>query len=213
MTEWLNDNDKRVYTLIRNRLVHGQESPTLREINEILEKTSPRSAVLSLMRLEKAGLIVRSPGNKIRLTRESVDQNASISTIEIPLVGEVAAGNPILAEENIQAMIPVSTAFAKLGSKYFLLRIVGFSMNLAKVRGVNIDDKSIVLVRQQNFADNGEIVVALINDEATVKIFNPVQGAVVLRPMSTESIHKPIVLTDNCLIQGVVVAVLPSDLY
>lgn len=213
MIEWLNENDKRVYALIRNRLVHGRDTPTLKEINEILEKSSPRSAVLSLERLAKAGLILRAAGNHIRLTREAVDHNSSISTIEIPLVGEVAAGNPILAEENIQAMIPVSIAFAKPGFKYFLLRIVGDSMNLTKVRGAIIEDKSIVLVRQQSYADEGEVVVALINDKATVKIFNPVPGAVVLRPRSSNSDNKPIVLTENCIIQGVVVAVLPGDIY
>lgn len=210
--EWLNENDKRVYALIRNKLVHGIDSPTLKEIIEILGKSSLRSAVLSLDRLEKAGLITRSTGNKIRLTREAVDENSSITTVDVPLVGEIAAGNPILAQENIEALIPVSLAFARPGNKYFLLRIAGNSMNLAKVRGANIEDKSIVLIKQQSHADEGDIIVALINDSATVKFFHSVPGAVVLKPRSTDSEHKPIILTENCLIQGVVVAVLPSDI-
>jgi repressor LexA len=118
-----------------------------------------------------------------------------------------------LAEENVEAMIPVSTAFAKPGSKYFLLRVVGHSMNLAKVNGVPIEDKSIVLVRQQPSAENGQIIVALLNDSATVKFFEKTPGAVILRPKSTKTEYRPTVLTDNCMIQGVVVAVLPSDLY
>ncbi|MEK7511246.1 MAG: S24 family peptidase, partial [Patescibacteria group bacterium] len=67
-------------------------------------------------------------------------------------------------------------------------------------------------VRQQDCADDGDIVVALINDEATVKILEQKNGMVILRPKSSDP-HMPIVLSDNCIIQGVVVAVLPADLY
>lgn len=211
MTEYLTDSDKKVYSYIRNRVVHGLGTPTLREINEITEKSSPRSAVLVLQRLEKAGLIKRL-GRKIRLISESLSSNASISAVNIPLVGTIAAGAPILARQNIETTIPVSTGLARPGFKYFLLHVSGTSMNRAKVRGTKIENGSIVLVRQQNTADNGNIVVALINDEATVKIFEKKNGMVILRPNSSDP-HKPIVLTDNCIIQGVVVAVLPSNLY
>lgn len=213
MVEWLEEKDKKAYSMIRNRLINGVDSPTLAEINEVLGTTSPRSAVLSLERLEKAGLIRRMPGNKIRLTSESINDNKSISTVDIPLVGTIAAGIPILAQENLEAMIPVSTAFARPGSKYFLLRVKGNSMNLAQVRGVNIDDNCIVLVRQQPSADEGEIVVALLNDVATVKVLKRARGAIILQPKSTKAIHRPIVITEDCIIQGIVVAVLPGDLY
>ena len=212
MQNQLNESDKRVYAFIRNRIVHGEDSPTLAEINEITERTSPRSAVLALERLERAGLIKRT-GRVIRIVSTSVEDNGSVSTIDVPLVGAVAAGAPMLAEENIEAIIPITTAMARPGSKYFLLRIVGTSMNLATVGGVLIEDGSIVLVRQQESADDGQIVVALINDSATVKILERTNGMIILKPKSSVSTHKPIVLTDNCLIQGVVIAVLPSDLY
>ena len=75
-----------------------------------------------------------------------------------------------------------------------------------------IQDGNIVLVRQQVVADNGDKVVALINDEATVKVFERTNQAVILRPKSHNPKHRPIVLTENCQIQGVVVAALPSDL-
>ncbi len=209
--ESINDNDKKAYAFIRNRVVHGQGTPTLREINEVIGKSSPRSAVLALERLEKAGLLKRM-GRVIRLVGEALASNTSISAVEIPLVGTIAAGAPMLAEENVETTIPVSTGLARPGSKYFLLRVSGTSMNLAKVRGVKIENGSIVLVRQQNTADDGEVVVALINDEATVKILERKNGVVILKPKSSDP-HKPIVLTDNCIIQGVVVAVLPPDLY
>lgn len=212
MTETLSDKDKKVYALIRNRLVHGLDTPTLREINEVTEKSSPRSAVLALERLERAGLIKRT-GRKIQLVSFGMRDNYSISTVNVPLVGYIAAGIPMLAKENVEAIIPVSTGLAKPGSKYFLLRVVGDSMNEAKVGGVKIKNGSIVLVRQQPSADDGDKVVALINDEATVKILERKNGMVILRPKSSKTEYGPIVLTDNCIIQGVVVGVLPPDLY
>lgn len=210
MPQYLTDSDKKAYAFIRNRLVHGLGSPTLREINEVTGRSSPRSAVLVIERLEKADLIKRS-NRKIRLISPSLEQNKSISTVDVPLVGAIAAGAPMLAEQNIEATIPVSTALARPGAKYFLLRVVGTSMNLARVNGVNINDGDLVLVRQQGAADDGNIVVALINDEATVKVLDRRGGVVILRPKSSDP-HTPIVLTDNCRIQGVVAAVLPSDL-
>lgn len=212
MPKFLNDSDKRVYAHIRNRIVHGEKTPTLEEINGITGRSSFRSAVLVLERLEDAGLI-RRDGRRIELVSAGLENNKSVSTVNVPLVGSIAAGAPMFAEENIQAFIPVTTALARPGSKYFLLRINGNSMDLAKVNGAKIENGSIVLVRQQPTADDGAIIVALINDEATVKILERNSGTVILRPKSSSPNHRPIVLTDNCIIQGVVVAVLPADLY
>lgn len=212
MPDFIKDSDKRVYAFIRNRLVHGEGSPTLSEINGITGKSSLRSAVLSLERLERAGLIKRI-GRNIRLVSAGLEDNRSISTVNVPLVGQIAAGVPMLARENTEAIIPVTTALAQPGFRYFLLRVVGDSMNLARVKGEKIEDGSILLVREQSTADDGDKVVALINDEATVKILERKNGMVILRPKSSNEKHRPIVLTDNCVIQGIVVAVLPSDLY
>ncbi|HRG33554.1 MAG TPA: transcriptional repressor LexA [Saprospiraceae bacterium] len=213
MIEFLSESDKRVYALIRSRLINGLETPKLREINEITGKSSPRSAVLALDRLETAGLITRIGGNKIRLTNELLKTGLTISTVMVPLVGSIAAGIPILAEQNIEAQIPITTVIAKPGKKYFLLRVLGDSMNEAIIKGERIEDGCLLLVQQQFTAENGQIVVALINDEATVKVFERKNQLVILRPKSNNPIHTPIVLSENCLIQGVVVAILPSDLY
>lgn len=201
----LSDKDKKAFALIRNKIVHYGESPSLREINEVTGGRSPRSASLVVERLIAAGLITKQGRSLFLANTQPTD---SISTVDVPLVGSVACGGPMFAEENIQAHIPVSTALAKKGSKYFLLRASGDSMNQA---GINSGD--LLLVRQQDTAETGDRVVALINDEATVKIFERGADAVILRPKSTNKEHKPIVLTDNCIIQGVVQAVLPSDIY
>ncbi len=205
MTNNLSDKDKKAFALIRNKIIHYGESPTLREINEVTGGKSPRSASLVIDRLVESGLIKKSGRN---LILANTYNESSVSTIEVPLVGAVACGTPIFAEENIQTYISISTRMAKKGSTYFLLRASGDSMDEA---GINSGD--LLLIRQQDSAENGEKVVALINDEATVKVFEKTRDAVILRPKSKNKNHKPIILTDNCMIQGVVVAVLPSDLY
>jgi repressor LexA len=201
----LSDKDKKAFALIRNKIIHYGKSPTLDEINEVTGGKSPRSASLVVDRLIEAKMI-KKEGRTLKLV--GIHSTQSISTINIPLVGSVACGMPIFAEENIETLIPVSTALAKTGSKYFILRAKGTSMNNA-----GINDGDLLLVRQQETADDGQKVVALINDEATVKILEKGNGVVILRPKSKDKSHKPIILTNNCTIQGVVVAVLPSDLY
>ncbi len=205
MNNNLSDKDKKAFALIRNKIIHYGESPTLREINEVTGGKSPRSASLVIDRLVESGLIKKNGRNIILANTYN---ESSVSTIDIPLVGAVACGTPIFAEENIQTYIPISTRMAKKGSTYFLLRASGDSMDEA---GINSGD--LLLIRQQDSAENGDKVVALINDEATVKVFEKTRDAVILRPQSKNKNHKPIILTDNCMIQGVVVAVLPADLY
>ena len=202
----INEKDKKAFSLIRNKIINYGKAPSLREINEVTGGKSPRSASLVVDRLIKAGLIIKK-GREIVLANTIKSVN-SVNTVDVPLVGAISCGAPIFAEENIETYIPVSTALAKKGSTYFLLRAIGDSMNLA---GINSGD--LLLVRQQQAIDNGEKVVALINDEATVKIIEKKNGVVILRPKSTNNTYKPIILTDNCIIQGVVVAVLPADIY
>lgn len=199
------EKDAKTLKLIRNKFVHFGVGPTLAEINEATGGKSPRSASIILDRLEKEGFIKRRDG---KIASIAFEKPNSISTANIPLVGSVPCGAPLLAAQNTETYLPVSTALAKKGSTYFLLRAIGDSMNLA-----GIDSKDILLVRQQETAENGDKVVALIDEEATVKVFERKNDVVILRPKSKNSTHKPIILTDNCKIQGVVVAVLPSDLY
>lgn len=201
----LSDKDKKAFALIRNKIIHYGKSPTLSEINEVTGGKSPRSASLVVDRLIEAKFIKKNGRN---ITLVSSHSTNSVSTINVPLVGSVACGTPLFAEENIQTHIQVSLALAKKGFNYFLLRADGDSMDEA---GINSGD--LLLIRQQATAESGDKVVALINDEATVKFFERTNDAVILRPKSKNKVHKPIILTDNCMIQGVVVAVLPSDLH
>jgi repressor LexA len=204
MLEYLSDKDKRAYSLIRHHLLHKGKKPTLEDINQVTGGKSPRSASLVIERLTKLGFL-RKYGRNLKLTEKRIDAE-TISTVNVPLVGRVACGLPMLAQENVEAFIPVSTTLAKPKEKYFLLRASGDSMNIA---GINSGD--LILVRQQSSANDGEQVVVLVNDEATVKEFHHKGNYITLLPRSTNPIHKPIILTEDCAIQGVVKAVIPSD--
>ncbi len=169
---------------------------------------SPRSAALIIDELvQKKILAKRSDGTLQLIVKQFENNRTHARTVNIPLVGTVACGAPILANENIEGLISVSIDLARPSFRYFLLRAQGDSMNNA-----GINDGDILLVRQQNYAENGDRVVALIDDEATVKIFEKTDSAIILRPKSTNTKHKPIILTRDFRVQGIVKAVLPSDI-
>lgn len=190
---------------IRNWLMHHGRAPSIRELMSAIGYKSPRSAQDIIEKLEEKGVLKKSTTGSLKLIKDPESSSTHAQTIDVPLVGVVACGAPILAEENIEAMIPVSTTLAKPSSKYFILRAIGDSMNLE-----GIDDGDLVLVRQQNDAVNGEKVVALIDNEATVKEFHKTNGIVILKPKSSNPNHKPIILTEDFMVQGVVTTVIPN---
>jgi repressor LexA len=184
---------------IRNSLIQGSKSPSVREIQRHLGYGSPRSAALIVEKLIKTHRIERKADGRLRLLEELQESDSHARTVQIPLVGPVACGTRLLANENVEAMIPVSTVLAKPGHSYFLLRAKGDSMNAA-----GINDGDLVLVRQQETADTGRVVVALIDDEATVKEFHRTPTTIVLKPRSYSNHYHPIILTKEFQIQGVV---------
>src|ERR1051326_1367303 len=192
---------------VRNALVHEGHSPSVRELCVKLGYRSPRSGFLILNSLIKKGWVNRRSGGDLQLKRDLAEGRSNERTIDLPLVGSVPCGMPVLAEENIEAFIPVSVNIARGGGRYFLLRAQGDSMNEA-----GIEEGDILLVRQQESAENGDRVVAVINDEVTVKEFHREKDVVVLKPKSRNKKHRPIVVTENFIVQGVVVSVLPSSL-
>lgn len=170
-----------------------------------LKYKSPHSAAVIVDRLVAMGLLSRKSDGSMKVDKPLVEEDRHAQTVDIPLVGRIAAGSPLFAEENIEAHIAVSTQLARPPHKYFLLRVNGDSMNQA-----GIDDGDFILVKQQPTANNGEKIVALIDDEATVKEFQRGKDAVVLKPKSNNTKHKPIILTRDFLVQGVVVATIPK---
>jgi len=191
---------------IRNWLVHEGRSPSVRELMGVLKYKSPRSAALVINRLIAGGALRRRSGGELQLLRTKMGGLEGAQTVDVPLVGSVSCGSPVLAEENIEAFFKISTNLVRPPHRYFLLRAKGDSMNKKGIR-----EGDLILARQQTTARNGEIVVALVDGEATIKEFRRLSNVIILQPRSTNSAHKPVVLTDNVAIQGVVVTTIPIN--
>ena len=205
MKTQLNHKQANAVRYIRNRLMHKGKTPSVRELMTALGYKSPRSAALIIEELIQKDILRKRPNGDLQLIEDIDADSVHAHTVDIPLVGMVTCGVPILAQENIEGFIPVSVSLAKPGFKYFLLRAKGDSMNEA-----GIDDGDLILVRQQPAAQNGDIVVALIDDETTVKEFQHRKNCVVLMPRSSNKKHKPIILTENFQVQGVAVTTIPN---
>ena len=166
---------------------------------------SPRSAAVILEQLYEKGALRKGPNGNWQFIDQQIVTSEAVQTVSIPLVGAVACGTPILAEENIEAFIPVSLKLAVPPYQYFFLHAKGDSMNEA-----GINDRDLVLVRKQSHAENGDLVVALVDDEATLKEFYKKGAVVLLKPRSSNKKHQPIVLTADFQIQGIVVSAIPQ---
>jgi len=191
---------------IRNWLMQKSRTPSIRELMVELGYKSPRSVQDILQQLEEKGVIKKLDKGDYQLVMDPDLGPVHAQTTNIPLVGVVSCGMPILAEENIEGYVPVSTSIAKPGSKYFLLHAQGDSMDRA---GINEGD--LILVKQQPTANEGDKVVALIDSGATIKEFHRTKDMIILKPNSSNERHKPIILTDDFQIQGIVLAIIPKS--
>ena len=170
---------------------HGYP-PTVREIGEKVGLASPSTVHAHLANLERAGLIRRDPTKPraLELTGRAERAHAGSETHALPLLGQIAAGGPLLAEQNVDAYMSVPEPLSR-GGEEFLLRVRGDSMQDA-----GILEGDYVVVRRQQDARNGDIVVALVGDdesadEATVKRFFHDDGGVRLQPENDA--YQPIV--------------------
>ncbi|EKE13622.1 MAG: LexA repressor [uncultured bacterium] len=181
---------------IKTYIKNNDKSPTLNELKEILKLKTISSVQRHLGALKTKGYLIVAKN-----ISRGLRPNSSVNpTINLPLVGTVACGTPILAEENIEAYIPYDANKLKGNSSdYFFLRAKGDSMNKA-----GIDDKDFVLIKKQNTAEVGQRIVALIGEEATIKKFNKASNHYILEPESTNLENKPIYVFENLLIQGIV---------
>lgn len=195
-------NDQAVINFIQEYYRNNNQSPTLEEIKTSLGYKSLTSVQRSIISLENAGYIQRTSQKRgIQLVVNPTE------THNVPLVGSVACGSPILATENIEGYIPTDVSILQGNtSDYFYLRAQGDSMNLAQ-----IDNHDLVLIKKQPTAENGDKVVALIDDSATIKVFQKNDEFIALLPKSTNPKHHPIILRENFSIQGKVVKVLKLD--
>lgn len=183
--------------------IRNSVPPTVEELRRILGVGSTRTVLRYLDALKEEGYIDRWSG--ARGLRMRKGPAPSLETRLVPIVGEAAAGPLMLAEENLLGQVQIPKDFLKpASSKFFLLRVRGDSMNRAKVEGQTIEDGDLLLVRQQERADPGKIVVALVDGEATIKKLVKGPGYYVLKPESTNPRHRPIIVAQAFRIQGTV---------
>jgi repressor LexA len=197
---------RKVLQVIRESIATRGYPPSVREIGELVGLKSPSSVAYQLDALQRKGLL-RKDANRpravdIRPAEEVADTAARAgrpAPAYVPMVGRIAAGGPILAEQAIEDVYPLPKEIVGEGST-FLLRVVGDSMQDAA-----ITDGDWVVVRQQPTAENGDIVAAMIDGEATVKSFRRKDGHVWLIPHNPA--YEPIA-ADDATVLGKVVAVI-----
>jgi repressor LexA len=193
----LTNRQKEVLSTIQELTLKMGFSPTLKEIRDYLGYKNITSVQRHTEALKRKGYLV-SDKHKPRSLVVKKDLKHKYN---IPLVGVVTCGQPILAQENIEAYIPLEVKGDP--KDFFILRVIGDSMNKA-----DINNGDLVLIKKQVDAEPGDKVVALVGDEATIKIFKQEKDRVILEPRSTNPIHKPLYIFDNLEIQGKVVDVI-----
>lgn len=190
---------------IRSAIRNLGKFPSARELMVVMGYRSPRSVSVLLKKLEGKGHLQRDSRGNLQLVEDAKVYDGSIDTVDIPILGSAQCGALSFAEQNIEKFVRVSTKLAPRDKQHFLLRAEGDSMNEA-----GIQHGDLVLVRVQNFAENGNRVVALVDDEATIKEFHHRGNVVVLQPRSSNPEHQPIIVSDALQIQGIVVTAIPT---
>ena len=171
------DTQERILAYIQEEIQMRGYAPSVREIGEAVGLKSTSTVHGHLMRLEKKGLLHRDAMKPRAMgLAKSHDVDIEHTVCQLPVVGRVAAGQPILAEESVEDFMSLPVELIGEG-EHFVLRVRGDSMIQA---GIYHDDY--IVVRKQQHANNGEIVVALVEDEATVKRFFKENGHFRLQP-------------------------------
>lgn len=195
----ISDKQAQILEYIKDQIMEKGYPPAVREICEAVHLKSTSSVHSHLATLEKRGYIRRDPTKPRAI--EICDDNFQMlrtETASLPVVGRVAAGEPILAEQNIESYFPVPAEYVPRGES-FVLKVHGTSMINA-----GIMDGDYIFVNSCRNAENGEIIVALIDDSATVKRFYKEDGHIRLQPENDEM--DPIIVED-CQILGKVFGV------
>ena len=190
---------------IKDTILKKGYPPTVREICEAVNLKSTSSVHAHLETLEKNGYI-RKDSTKQRAI-EIVDDEFNLTrreVVNIPIVGTVAAGQPLLATENIMDYFPVPVDMLP-NTELFMLKVHGDSMV-----NVGIYEGDTIIVSRQNTASNGEIVVALVDDSATVKRFYKENGHYRLQP---ENDYMDPIIVDNCEVLGKVIGLLRMNVF
>ncbi len=181
----LTERQQEVLEIIRRHMSRNGQSPTVREIAKTLGVRSTCTVQKHLEALEKKGCLTKSKYGYRSIELPGEFSPSRIKSIPVPVVGRIAAGQPLLASDNVETYLPIPADLAHAGD-LFALKVRGDSMVNA-----GIFEGDIIVARRQETAINGDIVVALLNDEATVKTFYNDGGAVRLQPENPD--YEPII--------------------
>ena len=196
----LSKRQQQIITMIREWIDRHGYPPTIREIGAAVGLDSPSSVAHQLKVLEERGHIRRGArGSRAIDVRTPGEQSAADANVSVPVLGAIAAGAPILADEHVEEELTLPVSLVGHGT-LFALRVKGDSMIEAA-----ICDGDTVVVRQQQVADNGDIVAAMIDGEATVKVLRRTGGHVELVPRNPAY---DVIPGDDATILGKVVSVL-----
>ena len=197
----MNHKERAVYEYIIDTIKKEGFSPSVRDIKIALDIKSTSTVHAYLEKLEKKGYIQKEAGKSRTIRVDNIDNTGRRTSIKVPIVGQVTAGIPILAIENHEGYLdfPIYKQ-SYLNARLFALRIKGDSMIEA-----GIMNGDYVVVEKRNYAENGEIVVAMIEDEATVKKYYVENGIIRLQPCNSSM--RPLILKDVTIL-GKVISVL-----
>ena len=195
------DKQSQIYEFLKNYTENKGYPPSVREICEAVSLKSTSTVHGHLKRLEKKGLIKRDP-TKPRALEIVEFLQPKREMINIPIVGNITAGTPILATENIEDTFTLPLDFIKHNNELFMLRVSGNSMINS-----GINDGDLAIIEKTQHASNGDIVVALIDDSSTIKRFFKENDHIRLQPENDAMLP---MIVDDCKILGKLVGIFRS---
>ncbi len=199
----ISSRQEKILEFINKKIKDEGYPPSVREIAKAVNLSSSATVHSHLKKLEALGFLKRNPSKPRAISvisthnQESELDLSKNNLVFVPVLGNIAAGKPILAEENIQDYFPLTPDFVKGQSEVFMLNVRGDSMVNA-----GIMDRDLVIVRKQETAINGEIIVALLEEEATVKRF--FKGESEIKLMPENDYMEPIIVKDVTILGKVI---------
>ena len=200
----ISSKQQEILEYIKQEILNKGYPPAVREICEAVHLKSTSSVHSHLETLEKNGYIRRDPTKPRAI--EIIDDNFNLTrreVVNVPILGQVAAGQPLLAVENIENYFPIPTEFMP-NAETFMLKVKGDSMI-----NIGIYNGDQIVVEKCNTAENGEIIVALLDDSATVKRFYKENGHIRLQP---ENDFMDPIIVDDCMILGKIIGLMRWDI-
>jgi len=206
MNDKISSRQEKILKFIDRNIKESGYPPSVREIAKAVNLSSSATVHSHLKKLEEMGYLKRNKSKPRAISLLSKQENELYgdsrmsNIVYVPVVGRIAAGKPILAEENIEDYFPLTNDFVKGKKEVFMLHVRGDSMVNA-----GILDRDYIIVKKQDNAINGEIIVALLEDEATVKRFFKIDKKIKLMP---ENDYMEPIIVDDVKILGKVIGVI-----